>query len=167
MQPPILHEPNNPLKELLKMGIEWFCKFADQDDEELARTHQAELASIISNCLLKIIISDTPVDQEVRQAVNVILGFKHIVDTTTNEWIDILKEALLRIETQYYSDKSGYIIDIKILYLDEDQVGNSKPKAIKLQTTFSYDDLPQELRNNIFEAMNNNQTLSYELYVKE
>ena len=154
-------------KKILKAGFELFSKVADKYDDDLVRFHKREVASVISKYLLKIIVNDTPVDREIEQAMNVILGFEQVIDTTNNEWIDILKDSLLRIEIQYYSDDSKYLAEIIVLYIDENISGQKKPKAIKLQTEFKYDDLPQELRHSIFEAMNNNQTCSYELYTKE
>ena len=154
-------------KDALKKGVDFISKLADQDDEQLAQAHQNEINSIITKHLLKVIVSDEPIDREIKQAIKFIIDEDPSLDVSQNEWVEVLKEALIKVEVQYTANEHDYLADVIVLYMDENLAGDKKPKAVKMRTQFTYDELPQELRNDIFEAQSQQQTLSIELYTKE
>ena len=154
-------------KDALKKGVDFISKLADQDDEQLAQAHQNEINSIISKHLLKVIVSDEPIDREIKQAMKFILDDNSDLDVSQNEWVKVLQDALIKVEVQYSANEHDYLADVIILYMDENLAGDKKPKAVKMRSEFTYDELPQELRNDIFKAHSQQQTLSFELYTKE
>ena len=152
---------------LFKQGLDTIVKLAEKDDEQLGKSHQDELLSMITKHLLKVIVSEKPVDLEIKEAIHYLLDEEARLKMSPNEWVEILKEALLKIEVQYFTNENSYLADVIMLYQDENLAGQKKPKAVKLRSAFSYDELPQDLRNDIFTASSQQQVFSYELYVKE